>query len=171
MSNADCGKLRKAIDKGTQLELPTLVYACSVCKGMGQYEQSYNAGCGFGMYRSMGPCDFCQSTGFRYHNGTPIPKSVLNQIIVTNSDTIEIANIDSDAISLVCQNERILYGFIDDESLERVRQKVVELVTIPFTVNIVDQTDQEVTFHFAFPLTERTYFLSIKVVYRDWHIL
>jgi DnaJ-class molecular chaperone len=66
------------------MKLPDLVRVCKVCNGDGQYEQTYNAGCGFGLYRSMGRCDFCRGQGYVYLNGEPIPISVTNQIKVMN---------------------------------------------------------------------------------------
>jgi hypothetical protein len=38
---------------------------CEVCKGKGEYRQTYTAGCGFGSYRSMGKCGYCNGTGQR----------------------------------------------------------------------------------------------------------
>ncbi len=68
-----------------EMKLPPLVKTCGACNGKGSYEQTYNAGCGMGLYRSTGPCDFCNGQGFRYLNGTPVPESVTNQIKIMNS--------------------------------------------------------------------------------------
>lgn len=36
---------------------------CRVCKGKGEYEQTYTIGCGYGSYQSVGRCDYCGGTG------------------------------------------------------------------------------------------------------------
>jgi len=44
---------------------------CTVCKGKGETEQVYTAGCGMGSYKSMGPCSWCNGIGLvlKNHNG------------------------------------------------------------------------------------------------------
>lgn len=62
-------------------ELPELVRLCGWCDGKGVYEQTYNAGCGGGLYRSMGQCDTCKGVGLRYFTGGDVPISVVAQIM------------------------------------------------------------------------------------------
>lgn len=76
------------------MKLPEYVMKCPLCGGHGQYEQTYNAGCGGGLYRSMGRCDNCTpegppyyhtGVGFVYkHDGRPVPSSVIAQIRTMN---------------------------------------------------------------------------------------
>lgn len=73
------------------LKLPSSVQVCSVCNGQGKYEQTYIVGCGYGTYRSMGPCDWCNSTGFVYKGGDTVPASVVNQIRIMNQISDESA--------------------------------------------------------------------------------
>lgn len=74
-------------------KLPELVEVCPVCKGTGEYEQWYNAGCGGGSYKSMGPCDWCKhptvfmrGLGYRMKSGKEVPLSVINQIKIANGE-------------------------------------------------------------------------------------
>jgi len=74
------------------MNLPEYVEICPWCKGEGKYEQTFNAGCGGGMFTSMGRCDLCQpkkfsydGLGYRMKNGKPVPDSVINQIEVMNN--------------------------------------------------------------------------------------
>lgn len=54
---------------------------CYFCNGEGRIEQMYNAGCGMGMYRSIGPCDYCNEMGYVYKaTGKPVTSSVINQM-------------------------------------------------------------------------------------------
>lgn len=83
----ECWNLKPIL---TDLKLPETVEVCQVCKGHGEYPQNYNAGCGGGMYKSIGTCEYCQGMLFQY-KGTlrgGVPKSVLYQIIHTNRDLI-----------------------------------------------------------------------------------
>jgi DnaJ-class molecular chaperone len=68
--------------------LPAWVRECRACKGAGQYPQLYNAGCGMGLYRSMGPCGCCKGTGYLYLTGDPVPSSVVNQIEQARRQTL-----------------------------------------------------------------------------------
>lgn len=81
--------------------LPAYIERCPVCKGAGEYEQTYNIGCGRGHSRMMGPCDYCKppyptflmaSLGYRMKSGAPVPYSVINQmnIIIRRSRGEEI---------------------------------------------------------------------------------
>jgi DnaJ-class molecular chaperone len=58
-------------------------YLCTVCDGRGEYRQNYNAGCGGGMFRSMGPCEYCDATGLCQGAGVrnPAPDSVREQVL------------------------------------------------------------------------------------------
>jgi len=71
------------------MNLPDFVEICLVCEGKGEYTQTYNAGCGMGLYKSTGPCDFCKpkykhgttlGLGYIKKDKTPITESVENQI-------------------------------------------------------------------------------------------
>ena len=37
---------------------------CEVCKGAGQYEQTYTIGCGMGSHQSLGKCAWCDGVGY-----------------------------------------------------------------------------------------------------------
>lgn len=75
------------------MKLPELVIPCPICNTKGEHEQTYNIGCGRGLYKSLGPCDFChiegyfmESPGYVYKDTMKgIPKSVLNQIKIANN--------------------------------------------------------------------------------------
>jgi hypothetical protein len=54
---------------------------CPICEGLGNYRQSYTAGCGGGYYRSTGPCDYCGKTGL-LQGGKPAAESVVIQVLV-----------------------------------------------------------------------------------------
>lgn len=67
--------------------LPEYVKKCPMCDGAGQYEQTYNAGCGMGYFKSLGPCAMCgdgdpwRGVGYVYKaTGKPVGASVLAQI-------------------------------------------------------------------------------------------
>jgi hypothetical protein len=68
------------------------VRKCGWCDGKGEYEQSYNYGCGLGRFKSMGPCQcrydgapgYLNGCGFVYEDGSHIPISVYNHIVVFN---------------------------------------------------------------------------------------
>ena len=71
--------------------LPEYVEICPACNGAGEYEQTYNAGCGGGLYKSIGPCDYCAhpkrfmtGLGYRMKNRSVVPDSVINQIVIMN---------------------------------------------------------------------------------------
>ncbi len=67
------------------------VMKCKLCDGKGEYEQTYNAGCGRGYYRSMGQCDGCKGMKYRYRESyEPVPPSVLNQINVELERTAKL---------------------------------------------------------------------------------
>lgn len=94
------GDLHKLVELKVNIELPEKVEKCPICKGFGHYNQTYNAGCGMGFYRSSGPCDYCYhpklymcGSGFVYKNSNfkekSIPESVLVQIYEANKATIE----------------------------------------------------------------------------------
>ena len=86
-------------------KLPDLVQVCPICHGRGEYRQTYNAGCGQGFYKSMGPCDYCKHPEGHLNNGLKglgyimkgtsysdphtVPLSVINQIEVMNKDEEE----------------------------------------------------------------------------------
>ena len=57
---------------------------CPVCKGAGEYRQTYTAGCGMGSYQSTGSCDWCEGEGVLM-NGKAASSSVINQIRVASS--------------------------------------------------------------------------------------
>lgn len=57
-----------------------LAQLCPICEGEGQYRQHYNMGCGQGMSRMMGGCDYCGKLGL-LQGGKPAPLSVMNQVI------------------------------------------------------------------------------------------
>jgi len=40
-------------------ELPEYVRLCPMCKGAGEYEQTYNLGCGMGFMPLEGGCEIC----------------------------------------------------------------------------------------------------------------
>lgn len=68
-------------------DLMEYIKECPWCGGAGKYEQMYNAGCGNGYYRMMGPCSCCgkdepyEGVGYVYRaTGEPVPASVLAQI-------------------------------------------------------------------------------------------
>jgi len=55
---------------------------CPICTGEGAYDQTYNAGCGMGYFKSYGPCDYCGGAGLRYPGSrSAIPESVVFQVI------------------------------------------------------------------------------------------
>lgn len=74
--------------------LPKYVQVCGWCQGKGEYEQTYTAGCGGGLFRSMGPCDHCKHPSSGFHkglgyvmkDGSEVPLSVINQIAVAGVD-------------------------------------------------------------------------------------
>lgn len=57
-----------------------LANICPLCDGHGQYRQVYNNGCGMGMSRSMGGCDYCGKLGLIQTN-KPAPLSVMHQVL------------------------------------------------------------------------------------------
>lgn len=77
-----------------ELRLPALVRVCPLCGGAGEREQLYNAGCGMGCFRSLGPCEMCTEPGQGWRGrgvgmvyrgtGRPVPESVVNQVLVMN---------------------------------------------------------------------------------------
>lgn len=71
------------------MKLPEYVEPCFMCKGEGEYKQTYNYGCGSGYFPSMGKCDVCDGYRFLYRSNLPhrdrrIGASVLNQISIMN---------------------------------------------------------------------------------------
>ena len=70
------------------VKLPSLVEICPLCKGEGQYRQTYNAGCGQGMFETIGRCDCCMGHRFlmkKLKREARIPtSSVINQIQIAN---------------------------------------------------------------------------------------
>jgi len=76
------------------MNLPEYVEICPWCNGEGRCEQTYNAGCGMGMYRSMGRCDMCQADkkkyqrglGYKLKDGGKVSDSVINQIEIMNKE-------------------------------------------------------------------------------------
>ena len=63
---------------------------CDICKGHGEYKQTYTAGCGMGSYRSTGGCDYCDGTGL-LQGSKPAPDSVRNQVIEAAINKAEAA--------------------------------------------------------------------------------
>lgn len=61
-----------------------LAHICGACDGEGQSLQHYNAGCGAGMVRMMGGCDWCDGMGLR-QGDKPAPVSVVNQVLQAGS--------------------------------------------------------------------------------------
>lgn len=57
-----------------------LAYLCPLCDGEGQRRQVYNIGCGQGMTRSLGGCDYCGKLGLLQAH-KPAPLSVMYQVI------------------------------------------------------------------------------------------
>jgi hypothetical protein len=57
-----------------------LAQLCPLCNGEGQYRQVYNLGCGQGMTRSLGGCDYCGKLGL-LQGSKPAPLSVMYQVI------------------------------------------------------------------------------------------
>lgn len=53
---------------------------CDTCKGRGEYEQTFTAGCGGGYYHSHSGCDYCDGTGL-LQNHKPAPASVRAQVL------------------------------------------------------------------------------------------
>lgn len=53
---------------------------CEVCKGAGEYEQTYIVGCGGGSYRSVGRCDWCKKKAGLIVGREPASESVVNQV-------------------------------------------------------------------------------------------
>lgn len=69
------------------MDLPEYIEICPVCVGLGEYKQTYTAGCGMGTYRSVGPCSYCKNPnvfmrglGYRMKDGSEVPLSVINQM-------------------------------------------------------------------------------------------
>lgn len=74
------------------LILPEYVTVCPMCKGEGEYPQTYTAGCGGGYYKTLGKCDYCDGMRYRYkgsfrEGGGPVTSSVLAQITYLNNLT------------------------------------------------------------------------------------
>lgn len=70
-----------ALRRGLEVLGPRFVAeVCSLCEGHGQYRQVYNMGCGMGMQRSMGGCDYCGKLGL-LQAGKPAPLSVMYQVL------------------------------------------------------------------------------------------
>lgn len=63
---------------------------CPLCRGEGQREQTYTAGCGGGYYRSMGGCEYCDGTGLCQGAGfcCPAPASVREQVLTAGRAAI-----------------------------------------------------------------------------------
>lgn len=76
------------------LKLPEFVEVCPCCNKSGETEQTFNAGCGMGYYRSMGSCPMCgkremygrPGPGFIYKaTCEPVGASVVEQIRSMNA--------------------------------------------------------------------------------------
>lgn len=73
-------------------KLPDFVRICGMCKGAGQYQQSYYIGINPDRpYSSMrGPCEvcadnsMCEGPGFVYQTGAKVPDSVIAQVLTLN---------------------------------------------------------------------------------------
>jgi hypothetical protein len=74
-------KQKEQLEKGLSFLPNLLARICPVCNGHGEYEQTYNAGCGMGLYQVTGPCSYCEGGGLLQGN-LPAPSSVRNQVIV-----------------------------------------------------------------------------------------
>lgn len=53
---------------------------CDVCKGRGEYEQTFTNGCGMGYSRMRSGCDYCDGTGM-LQGGKAAPASVREQVL------------------------------------------------------------------------------------------
>lgn len=62
--------------------LPHMIaHICPLCEGRGEREQNYIVGCGGGMCRMTGVCDWCDGSGL-LQNDNAAPNSVVNQVLV-----------------------------------------------------------------------------------------
>lgn len=58
-----------------------LATICPICKGFGECQQRYTAGCGSGSYTTVGGCDYCGATGPLQGN-REAPDSVREQVLI-----------------------------------------------------------------------------------------
>ena len=63
-----------------------LAKMCWCCKGRGEYEQRYIEG------RFNGVCDTCNGGGLIYHSGNAAPVTVVNQVLNSVPDSIQVPN-------------------------------------------------------------------------------
>ena len=71
---------------------PEYVEECPVCKGEGEYRQTYTAGCGNGSFMMTGPCSHCKhpdvfmkGLGYRMKDGSVVPPSVAVPLLMMAS--------------------------------------------------------------------------------------
>lgn len=70
-----------------------LAQVCTICKGHGEYQQTYTRGCGMGTMRSTGGCDYCGATGLTqgYAMGNnAAPDSVREQVLEAARRNMEL---------------------------------------------------------------------------------